>query len=100
VSDDALVWAPNTAGVESKSASKMWTKAMEGFGGTRVQYELYPQSMVIHDNVAIAFYRMRVLSVSKETPNKQNVSQGRYVDVLVRDRPGAMWKYLTYTRGD
>jgi len=99
ISDDAQVWNPGAAGVESKPAMQMWERSSAAFEGTRIEYELYPQAMVIHGNVAIAFYRFRVVSVSKDAPNKPNVGQGRYVDVWVRDRPGAQWKYLTWTGG-
>ena len=42
---------------------------------------------VVHGNVAVLFYRFRVVSVSKAEPNKPNVGQGRFVDVWVRERP-------------
>ena len=99
VSDDAMVWSPGAAGVESKAATLMWEQAQHPYEGKRIEYELFPQAMVIHGNVAIAYYRFRVVSVTKENPDKPNVGQGRYVDVWVRDRPGAPWKYLTWTGG-
>jgi len=99
VADDGMVWNPGAAGVQNKSSMEMWQKAGEEFGGKRIEYELYPQATQIHGNVGVAYYRFRVVSVSKTEPDKLNVGQGRYVDVFVRDRPGAQWKYFTWIGG-
>ena len=105
-SDDAIGWYYGAAGPITKAAIKMWTEATEmpsqgreAFHSTRVQYELYPQGLVIHGNVAVAHYRFRVVSLSKDNPNKPDYGQGRFTDVLVRDNPKAPWKYLAWAGG-
>ena len=94
LADDAMVWSG--AGPQSKSSMKMWHDAEGAYEGTRLDFELYPQATVIHGNMAILYYRFRVVTLTKDSPNKPSVSNGSFVDVWVRDRPGARWKYITW----
>lgn len=100
LTDDALVWywgAPNPL---SKPSMKMFDQAVDDnhpFENKRIAYELYPQGLVIHGNVAIAHYICAVRVIDKD--NKVESSQCRSTDVLVRDRPGAEWKLITWVTG-
>jgi hypothetical protein len=106
--DDAICWYYGAAGPITKAAMKMWTEATEvpnggrheAFHSTRIAYELYPQGLVIHGNTAVAHYRFRVVSVNKDNPNKADVGQGRFSDVLVRDNPKAPWKFVSFVGGE
>lgn len=104
--DDAICWYYGAAGPITKAAMKMWTEATEvptqgreALHSTRIAYELYPQGLVIHGNTAVAHYRYRVVSVSKDNPNKPDVGQGRFSDVLVRDNAKAPWKFVSFIGG-
>jgi len=100
LTDDALVWywgAPNPL---SKPSLKMFDQAVDDnrpFENKRIAYELYPQGLVIHGNLAIAHYTCAVRVIDKD--NKVEASQCRSTDVLVRDRPGAEWKLITWVTG-
>jgi hypothetical protein len=103
MSDDGIGWEAGAAGPESKASVKMWAEKMElprgdrpPYHGLRLMYQLYPQALIIHGNVAVAHYRFRVSYQNKDNPDKLDNSQGRFTDVLVRDRPGADWKYLSW----
>ena len=99
LTDDALVVSggPNRL---SKPSMKMFDQAVDDnhpFENKRIAYELYPQGLVIHGNVAIAHYICAVRVIDKD--NKVESSQCRSTDVLVRDRPGAEWKLITWVTG-
>ena len=64
--------------------------------GRVVRYELYPLSITIHDDVAIAHYLYS--SAFKDKEGEIDISNGRYTDVLVRAEDG--WKFLAWHGGD
>jgi hypothetical protein len=100
LTDDALVWYWGAPDPVSKSSLKMFDEAVDAnhpFENKRIAYELYPQGLVIHGNVAIAHYTCAVRVVDKD--NKVESSMCRSTDVLVRDRPGAEWKLITWVTG-
>ena len=100
LADDSLVWywgAPSPVSKDSlrmEDAARVDSKAWED---RRIAYELYPQGLVIHGNVAVAHYTCSVSVVDKN--NEVKTSACRSTDVLVRDRPGAAWKFITWVTG-
>ena len=101
VTDDAIVWFWGTPAPMTKPSMRTSDAALETpdkpWVATRVAYELYPQGIVIHGNTAVAHYRCKVATVDKS--NKLENSECRFTDVLVRDRPGAGWKLLSWVGG-
>ena len=58
-------------------------------------HELYPLSIVVHGDVAVAHY---LYSMAAQTKDKKTVmSNGRYTDILVRD--GTTWKFISWHGG-
>src|SRR6185312_9044957 len=102
VTDDAIVWFWGQPAPMTKESMRTSDGALETpdkpWATTRVAYELYPEGLVIHGNTAVAHYRCRVAVVNKE--NKLETSNCRFTDILVRDRPGAEWKFLSWVGGE
>lgn len=64
--------------------------------GRVVRYEIYPLSITINGNVAVAHY---LYSTAYKPKNGEiEMSNGRYTDVLVRTEDG--WKFLAWHGGD
>ena len=73
----------------------MWDRFSEQLG-KMVAHELYPLSIVVHNDVAVAHYLYS--SAFKSKDGEIEVSNGRYTDVLVRTDEG--WRFLTWHGGD
>jgi hypothetical protein len=95
LTDDFSGWGNDSPAPRSKSSTKMWDRFGEQLG-KMVAHELYPLSIVVHDNVAVAHY----LYSSAFQPKDGDIEMrnGRYTDVLVRSDDG--WKFLTWHGGD
>ncbi len=94
VSADFMGWPNASPAPRSKSSTRMWTRfnAEQNKG---LAHELYPLSIVIHGDTAIAHY---LYSIVNQTKDKKIVSaNGRYTDVLVRD--GNTWKFISWHGG-
>ena len=64
--------------------------------GRTLKHELYPLSIVVHDDVAVAHYLYTV--AGEDADDEVEVNNGRYTDVLVRTEDG--WKFLAWHGGD
>ena len=64
--------------------------------GRIVRYELYPLSITVHGDVAVAHYLYSTAFKSKE--GDIEMANGRYTDVLVRTEEG--WKFFAWHGGD
>ena len=95
LTDDFSGWANNSPAPRSKSSTKMWDRFNEQLG-KMLAHELYPLSIVVHDDVAIAHYLYSSAFESKD--GDIEMSNGRYTDVLVRSDDG--WKFLAWHGGD
>jgi ketosteroid isomerase-like protein len=94
ISADFMGWPYASPAPRSKASTRMWTRfnAEQNKGLT---HELYPLSIVVHGDVAIAHY---LFSIAIQTRDKKVISSnGRYTDVLVRD--GTSWKFLSWHGG-
>lgn len=101
LADDAQVWYWGQPAPLRKDSIRMWADATQRpekpWARKRVAYELYPEGLVIHGNTAVAHYRYRDSEVA--TDGKLETTQGRYTDILVRERPGAQWMLLSWVGG-
>ena len=93
--DDFSGWGKNSPAPRSKTSTKMWNRFNEQIG-KMVAHELYPLSIVVNDDVAVAHYLYSSAFQSKD--DDIEMSNGRYTDVLVRTDDG--WKFLTWHGGD
>lgn len=100
LTDDALVWFWGAPAPVSKPSQRMFDEAIDQAKPNepkRIAYELYPQGLVLHDNTAIAHYTCTVTVV--DSSNNAKTSACRSTDILVRDRPGAEWKLISWVTG-
>jgi hypothetical protein len=95
LADDFSGWGNNSPAPRSKSSTIMWDRFNDKLG-KMVMHELYPLSIVVHDDVAIAHYLYSSAFEPKE--GQIEVSKGRYTDMLVRTDEG--WKFLAWHGGD
>jgi ketosteroid isomerase-like protein len=63
--------------------------------GKMIAHELYPLSIVVRGDVAVAHYLYS--SATRLTDENIEVGNGRYTDVLVRTEDG--WKFLSWHGG-
>jgi ketosteroid isomerase-like protein len=95
LADDFRGWGKSSPAPRDKASTKMWDRFNDQYG-KMLAHELYPLSIVVHDDVAVAHYLYSSASQSKggEIEN----SNGRYTDILVRTDDG--WKFLAWHGGD
>lgn len=95
LSDKFVGWGKNSPAPRNKESTKMWDRFNDEQGKT-VQHELYPLSIVVEGDVAIAHYLYTSAFEDKE--GEVEVSNGRFTDVLVRTDDG--WKFIAWHGGD
>jgi hypothetical protein len=95
LTDDFSGWGNDSPAPRSKSSTKMWDRFGEQLG-KMLAHELYPLSIVVRDDVAVAHYLYSSAFQSKD--GDIEMSNGRYTDVLVRSDDG--WKFLAWHGGD
>jgi len=92
---DFMGWGKSSPAPRTKNSNSQWRRFADQMGRV-VRYELYPLSITIHGDVAIAHY---LYSTAFETKDGDfEMSNGRYTDVLVRTDDG--WKFLAWHGGD
>ena len=95
LTDDFSGWGKDSPAPRSKASTKMWNRFNEQIG-KMAAHELYPLSIVVHQDVAVAHYLYTSAFESKD--GDIEMSNGRYTDVLIRTEDG--WKFLTWQGGD
>jgi len=95
LTEDFVGWGKNSPAPRSKDSTIMWDR-FNNEQGELIAYELYPLSIVVHDDVAIAHYLYT--SANEDNDGKVEVSNGRFTDVLVRTDDG--WKFIAWHGGD
>ena len=92
---DFMGWGKDSPAPRSKTSFSKWNRFAEQMGRI-VRYEIYPLSITISGDVAVAHY----LYSSAYKPKDGNIemSSGRYTDVLVRTEDG--WKFIAWHGGD
>ncbi len=95
LTNDFTGWGKNSPAPRSKSSTKMWNDHSAKIG-KMIAHELYPLSIVIHDDVAVAHYLYSSVFESKDGGVEN--SNGRYTDILVRTEDG--WMFLAWHGGD
>jgi hypothetical protein len=91
---DFVGWPNESPAPRNKASTRMWLESLakrwEG-----LTYELYPLSIVVHDDTAVAHY---LYSIADENDGQPVIRNGRFTDVLVRT--DGEWKFLARHGGD
>ena len=95
LTDDFTGWGKDSPAPRDRASTKMWDRFDEQTG-KMIAHELYPLSIIVHDDVAVAHYLYSSAYESKD--GEIEMSNGRYTDVLVRTENG--WKFLAWHGGD
>ena len=95
LTDDFVGWSKNSPAPRNKSSTKMWDRFDEQ-RRKMVAHELYPLSIVVHGDVAVAHYLYT--SANEDKDGAIESDNGRYTDILVRGEDG--WKFLAWHGGD
>lgn len=96
LTDDFSGWSNESPAPRGKASTKMWDRFTDQMS-EMVAHELYPLSIVVHDNVAIAHYLYTSADKDKSKDGKTKTSNGRYTDILVRTADG--WKFIAWSGG-
>jgi len=95
LSGDFVGWPVSSPAPRNKTSTRLWTE-FDSRQSELLQYELYPQSIVVHGDMAVVHY----LYSSASKPRGGDIVRhtGRFTDVLVRD--GEEWKFIAWHGGD
>lgn len=97
LTDDFSGWGKASPAPRGKASTKMWNR----FGkqvSKMIAHELYPLSIIVHDDVAIAHYLYTSGSKDNNKEGKIETINGRYTDILVRTGDG--WKFIAWAGGE
>ncbi|MCP4335762.1 MAG: nuclear transport factor 2 family protein [Gammaproteobacteria bacterium] len=97
LTDDFSGWGKASPAPRGKASTKMWNR----FGkkvSKMIAHELYPLSIVVHDDVAIAHYMYTSASKDNNKEGKIETINGRYTDILVRTNDG--WQFIAWAGGE
>jgi len=92
---DFMGWEKTSPAPRSKNSNSKWRRFSEQMGRI-VRYELYPLSITVHNDVAIAHYLYS--TAYKAKGGEIEMANGRYTDVLVRTEEG--WRFVAWHGGD
>jgi hypothetical protein len=88
-------WGVDQPGPQNKASLVRWNR-YNNSNETVLEQELFPISVTITNNVAVAQYRY---SVARENSKKERtLVTGRYTDILLKD--GGRWLFLAWAGGD
>ncbi len=95
LSADFVGWPQQSPAPQTKSSVRMWD-AFSSKQSETLEHELFPLSIVVHGDMAIAHYLYT--NATRDKKSEVKVSNGRYTDVLVRD--DGLWKFISWHGGD
>ena len=95
LADDFVGWGKESPAPRGKSSTRLWDR-FESSQGKELAHELYPLSIVVYGDVAVAHYLYSSAYEGKD--GDVDVSNGRYTDVLVLTEDG--WRFLSWHGGD
>lgn len=94
--DDFSGWGNDSPAPRNKASTRMWTRFNNEMS-QMVAHELYPLSIVVHNDVAVAHYLYTSATKQKAKDGKIETENGRYTDILVRTEDG--WKFIAWSGG-
>jgi ketosteroid isomerase-like protein len=92
---DFVGWPKESPAPRSKSSVRMWDE-FSSKQTESLEHELYPLSIVVHGDMAIAHYLYT--NATRDKKGETRLSNGRYTDVLVRD--DGVWRFISWHGGD
>jgi ketosteroid isomerase-like protein len=92
--DEFSGWENSSPAPRNRSSLKMWDRVMDGVGSMKA-HELYPLSINVRGDVAVAHYLYTLANEDKD--GNVEMENGRYTDILVRTDAG--WKFLAWHGG-
>jgi len=96
LAEDFSGWGNDSPAPRNKASTRMWTRFNNELT-QMVAHELYPLSIVVHDDIAVAHYLYTSATKQKTKDGKTETNNGRYTDVLVRTDDG--WKFIAWSGG-
>lgn len=94
LAEDFTGWGKNEPAPRTKESVRMWQK-FESKQWKGKMHELYPLSIVVHDDVAVVHYLYS--NAGEDAEGKTQVITGRYTDILVRVE--GEWKFIAWHGG-
>lgn len=94
LADEFVGWNTGAPAPRNKASTQMWDRFLDSLG-SMVAHELYPLSIIVSRDVAVAHYLYSSAREDKE--GEVEFTHGRYTDVLVRTEDG--WKFLAWHGG-
>jgi ketosteroid isomerase-like protein len=94
LADEFAGWPNQAPAPRNRASTKMWDRVMDTAGKMKA-HELYPLSIIVRGDVAVAHYLYS--TATEDTDGKLKTENGRYTDVLVRTDDG--WKFLAWHGG-
>jgi ketosteroid isomerase-like protein len=95
LADNFMGWSKSSPAPRTKTSSSKW-RQLEDSMGRVLRYELYPLSITVEGDVAVAHYLYT--QAFKPKDGEVEITNGRYTDVLIRSEDG--WKFLAWHGGD
>lgn len=96
LADNFMGWSRSSPAPRSKKSTSKWSRITDKEVGKILRYELYPLSITVHGDLAVAHYLYSTAFKSKDGEVKMN--NGRYTDVLIRNEDG--WKFVAWHGGN
>lgn len=91
---DFVGWPMDSPAPRNRSSTRLWND-FNLQQSELLEYELYPQSILIHGDTAVVHYLYS--AVNKAEGEEPRFGNGRYSDVLVRTDNG--WKFIAWHGG-
>jgi ketosteroid isomerase-like protein len=91
---DFVGWPSDSPAPRNRSSTRLWAE-FDARRTETLEYELYPMSIVVHGDLAVAHYLFTTATQDKGAePQKRS---GRFTDVLVR--ADGVWKFISWHGG-
>lgn len=96
LADNFMGWSRTSPAPRSKKSTSKWNRLADKEMGKVLRYELYPLSITVNGDLAVAHYLYSTAFKAKDDVVK--LHNGRYTDVLVREENG--WKFVAWHGGN
>ena len=96
LTDEFSGWGSDSPAPRNKASTRMWTRFNNELT-QMVAHELYPLSIIVRNDIAVAHYLYTSATKQKTKEGKIETVNGRYTDILVRTDDG--WKFIAWSGG-
>jgi len=90
-------WDSGEVAPQGKASLTRWNRYTSG-NSTVLEQEIFPISMTITGNVAVAQYRYKTARETYKKEKEKETVTGRYTDVFVKE--GGQWKFIAWAGGE